>query len=41
MQREVSNARKAWTAPKLQRLEVQQAEGAGTKPGDSGSNKKT
>jgi hypothetical protein len=41
MNMDVSTSKRAWTAPKLQRLQVQQAEGdSGSNPGDGGDNKK-
>jgi hypothetical protein len=41
MQTQLNVSKRAWTAPKLQRLQVQQAEGAGSKPGDGGPDKKS
>ena len=41
MKRDVTNQRKAWTAPKLHLLEVKAAETGGVKTGDGGSNKKS
>jgi hypothetical protein len=42
MPNEFTTPKIAWTAPKLQRLQVQQAQNqGGSKPGDAGDNKKS